>query len=149
MIMNIILNMILIKYLKMAGLALATSISSIICIILLFRSLKKKIGYFGEDKIINTIMKSVISATIMGIITHYGYNFLITFLRNGVIDQIIALLVTVIISAMIYCILIITFKIEEVSILIDLLDRKLKNNIKLNFIDLGNSIWRKLWKKGY
>lgn len=51
MIMNIVLNIILVKYLQLAGLALATSISAIVCIFLLFGSLKKKIGYFGQDKI--------------------------------------------------------------------------------------------------
>ena len=45
---NIILNIILIKFLGHAGLALATSISSLICIVLLFNSLKQKIGYFGQ-----------------------------------------------------------------------------------------------------
>ena len=43
MIMNIVLNIILVKYLQLAGLALATSISAIVCIFLLFGSLKKKI----------------------------------------------------------------------------------------------------------
>ena len=41
MIMNIVLNIILVKYLQLAGLALATSISAIVCIFLLFGSLKK------------------------------------------------------------------------------------------------------------
>ena len=53
-IINIILNIILIRFLGHAGLALATSISALICIVLFFRSLSEKIGYFGQDKIIDT-----------------------------------------------------------------------------------------------
>lgn len=50
MALNIVLNLILIKYIGHAGLALATSISALVCIVLLFRSLRKKIGNFGEEK---------------------------------------------------------------------------------------------------
>ena len=68
MVMNIVLNIILVKYLQLAGLALATSISAIVCIFLLFGSLNKKIGYFGQDKIIKTTIKSIVSAAVMGLI---------------------------------------------------------------------------------
>lgn len=72
--MNIVLNIILIKKLELEELVLATSLSSIMCIFLLFNSLKKKIGYYGQDQILKTTIKSIISAIIMGITTYYVHD---------------------------------------------------------------------------
>lgn len=51
-VMNICMNLLFIKYLKHAGLALATSLSSIICITLLFRSLKKKLAILVKERLL-------------------------------------------------------------------------------------------------
>ncbi len=49
--LNIILNLILSKHMGIGGLALATSISTIFCTILLSISFKKKIGHFYMESI--------------------------------------------------------------------------------------------------
>lgn len=123
--MNIILNLMFIKFLGYAGLAIATSLSTLICIVLLFRSLKKKIGYFGQDKIIKTLGKSLISALVMGGITLVSYKFLANALGLGFIKEAIALGGAVGIGVLIYGILIILFKVEEVNIAIDMIKKKL------------------------
>ena len=124
--MNILLNIILKKYLQLAGLALATSISAIICILLLFKSLKKKIGYFGEDKIINTTFKSIISSIIMGIITYFTYSFLNNILHSGFVNEVISLVVSIGIGAIVYGILIIVLKVEEVNLIKDTISKRIK-----------------------
>lgn len=129
--MNIVLNIILVKYLQLAGLALATSISSIICIFLLFISLKKKIGYFGQDKILNTTIKSIIAASIMGVITYLAYNFLSTYLNNGFIHDTASLFGSILIGSIIYIISITLLKVEELYIIKDVIKnkfKKVKNN---------------------
>ena len=123
-IMNIILNLVLVRYFKLAGLALATSISAIICILLLFNSLKKKIGYFGQDKILNTIIKSIISASVMGVITYLSYNSLSTVLNNGFIYDMLSLFGSIIIGFIIYIILVTLLKVEELNIIKDIIKRK-------------------------
>ncbi|GAA0861364.1 murein biosynthesis integral membrane protein MurJ [Paraclostridium tenue] len=125
MIMNIILNLIFINFLGYAGLAIATSLSALICIVLLFRSLKKKIGYFGQDKIIKTLGKSLIAAIVMGGITLLSYKFLANILGLGFIQEAIALGGAVGIGVLVYGILIILFKVEEVNIAIDIVKKKL------------------------
>ncbi len=122
--MNIVLNLMLVKYLKLAGLALATSISSIICIFLLFGSLKKKIGYFGQDKIINTTIKSIISAFIMGIVTYISYNLLNRILGVGFIMEAICLFGSITVGAIVYILLVVILNIEEVNVIIDMLKIK-------------------------
>lgn len=123
---NIVFNLILVRYLQLAGLALATSISAIICIFLLFISLKKKIGYFGQDKIIKTTIKSIIAAILMGIITYFTYNLLSYTLGNKSIEEAISLLGAIGIGSIVYGVLVIVLKVEEVSILIELIKKKAK-----------------------
>ena len=123
--MNIVLNIILVRYLKIAGLALATSISAIICIFLLFGSLKKKIGYFGQDKIIKTTIKSILSAVVMGIITYFAYDMVSNLLGLGFIKEVISLVVSVGIGAITYAILVVVLKVDEVSIITSMMKKKL------------------------
>lgn len=129
--MNIILNIIFIKFLGHAGLALATSISALICIVLLFNSLKQKIGYFGQDKIIKTTFKSLISAIIMGIVTYLMYNTLANILGVGFIQEAIALFVSIGIGTIVYGILVITLKVEEVNMITDIIKNKISSKRKI------------------
>ena len=125
MVMNIVLNIILVKYLQLAGLALATSISSIVCIFLLFGSLKKKIGYFGQDKIAKTTIKSILSAVVMGVVTYFAYNMLGSLLGIGFVQEVIALAVSVGIGVITYGILVVVLKVDEINIIIDMVQKKL------------------------
>ncbi|MDY2882030.1 MAG: murein biosynthesis integral membrane protein MurJ [Romboutsia timonensis] len=124
--MNIILNIILVKYLGIKGLALSTSISSIICVLLLFYSLNKKIGYYGQDKIIKTTLKSIISAFVMGVVTYLGYNILSKMLGNGTIYEAISLFTSIVIGGIVYAVLIILLKVEEIEIINNLLKKNVK-----------------------
>lgn len=125
MAMNIVLNIILVKYLQLAGLALATSISAIVCIFLLFGSLKKKIGYFGQDKIMKTTIKSIVSALVMGIVTYFAYNMISKILGIGFIKESISLVVSVGIGVITYGILVILLKVDEIKIITDMINKKL------------------------
>jgi len=116
-IMNIVLNVLLIKYMEHAGLAFATSISGIVCILLLFRSLKKRIGYYGEDKIIKSTIKSLIASIIMGVITWFVYEC---------ISNVVGLILSISVGVIVYGILIIIFKVEELNIIINFINKKVR-----------------------
>ena len=64
---NIVLCLILMGPLAHAGLALATSLSSMLNFILLILALRKKLGDLGGKKIIESIAKSMICAFVMGL----------------------------------------------------------------------------------
>lgn len=125
MVLNIILNIILIRHMGHAGLAFATSISSIICIVLLFISLNNKIGYFGQKEIVKTLVKSLISAIIMGLLTVVSYNFISSTIGSGFIEKSISLALSVGIGAMAYALLIIVLKVKEVNIITSIIKKKL------------------------
>lgn len=66
---NIIFNLLFIKYLGHAGLALGTSISSTITVVLLIFSLRKKLGHIGGKKMAISLIKMGLAAIFMGTIS--------------------------------------------------------------------------------
>ena len=123
---NIVLNLVFIKILKHSGLALATSISNLSVMVMLFIALKKKISYFGQDKIIIVFIKSLIASILMGGVVYISNLYLGNALGYGLLEQVIALGISVLIGVIIYGGIIIVFKVEEITIVIDLVKQKLK-----------------------
>ena len=124
MILNIILNFALAPYLGIGGLALASSISMIFCTVLLFISLRKKIGNFGTKTIIISFIKTLAASIIMGGASLFIYerlshhfSFLFSFLSSIVIGMVV------------YCIVISFMKMEEVKIMTHDLQNKMKLTI--------------------
>ena len=126
MVLNVILNIALVKVMGYGGLALATSLSAIICILLLFASLKKKIGYYGQDKIKITFIKSLIASLCMGVVTYFVYKFFSGMLGLGFIKEAIALVLSIGAGALVYAILVILLKVEEIDMLTSMVNKKLK-----------------------
>ena len=125
-VLNIVLNILLIKHFAHNGLALATSISSIICIVLLFMSLKKKIGYFGQDKIIKVMLKSFIASCIMGVCAVIIYNILNSIISASFIFKAIILSISILVGAIVYAVIIILLKVEEVERMLETIKTKIK-----------------------
>jgi len=65
LLMNVILNALLMFPLKIGGLALATSISGIISFLFLFFILSRRLGGFGERKILNSFLRILAAALCM------------------------------------------------------------------------------------
>ena len=117
---NIVLNFILIKVLGYKGLALATSISSIICILLLFRSLGKKIGYFGQKHIIVIVIKSLVASCIMGGFTYISYKLLIDIMGIGLLCKIVSIIMSAVIGMIIYGLILYILKVREIVIVLSI-----------------------------
>ena len=119
---NIVLNIILSKFLGIGGLALATSISAIFCTGLLFVSLRKKIGPFGMKNSTISFIKILISSLIMGIVACFAYNFLLSFISSN-----LSLIISICIGALVYFVIIYLMRIDEVDSLVDSAKKKLKS----------------------
>lgn len=124
--MNILLNIILVKFMGHAGLAFGTSMSAILCIFILFGSLKKKIGYFGQDQIIKTTLKSLCASLIMGLVTYLIHKLLGKVLNYGFIYDFMNLGISVMIGAISYGVIVMRLNINEISILSTYIRKKLK-----------------------
>lgn len=120
MLINIALNIILSRYLGIGGLALATSIAAIFTTILLFISLRKKIGPFGMKQIIISFLKILFASLIMGGLAKWSFNYLAAFLSQN-----LSLLVAVGVGAVSYFVIIYFMKIENVDVIAREIKKKL------------------------
>lgn len=111
---NIILNIILSKYMGLNGLALATSISAIICTTLLFISFRRKLGPFGMKHTVISGTKITVVSCIMVIIAKAFYEYLLTKFNGN-----IALLAAIMIGSTVYFIMIYFARIKEVDNMVD------------------------------
>lgn len=108
--LNIILNLILSRYMGIAGLALATSISATFCAILLFISLRKKIGPFGLRGLTASFMKIFLASIITGATAKLLFERLLTLTSHS-----LSFIFSVIIGAIVYFIIIYFMKIKYVD----------------------------------
>ncbi|NDL68607.1 murein biosynthesis integral membrane protein MurJ, partial [Anaerotalea alkaliphila] len=127
MIVNIILNILLSKILGIGGLALATSISAMFTTILLFISLRKKIGSFGIKQIGVTFFKTLIGASVMGLITKVSYIYLINSLSQN-----ISLLISITTGAISYLLIMLFMRIKEVDSITEVIKMKSRNIVYKN-----------------
>ncbi len=123
MVMNIVLNLILSRYMGIGGLALATSISAIFCTILLFISFRKKIGPFGMKNIIISSTKILCASLIMGVIAKMSYDMLLKYISDN-----LSLIAAIIIGAVVYFVIIYFMEIDEVDSMIKAVEKKLVRN---------------------
>lgn len=119
MVINIILNIVFSSFWGIAGIALATSISSIVCAILLIINLRKKIGVLPFKYLLITFLKVLIASVIMGFITKGIYDLLI-FKFN----LFLAVLLSIIIGVTIYILCIKLMKIKEFDEVILVIKRR-------------------------
>jgi putative peptidoglycan lipid II flippase len=122
--LNIVLNLILVKFMAHAGLAFATSIAITIAVILMFNGLRKKIGVLGIKRNINCAIKSIAASLIMGIVAYLVYYVIYEDLGKNTILDLVALVSAICIAAFVYLLLIYLFKVEEIRIVVDKLKTK-------------------------
>lgn len=117
---NIVLNIILSKYMGIGGLALATSISALLCTGLLLINLRKRIGTFDYGAILKTFIKITLASLFMGGMAK------LTFIKlSSLISPHIALILSVALGALVYFVLIYFAGIPEVDSLLEAIRRKL------------------------
>ena len=126
-ILNIVLNVILSKYLGIGGLPLATSISAIVGAGLLIINLRRKIGAFGLKEISKSFIKVCIASILMGFIALGSYNFISQSLREN-----LALIIAIAIGAIVYGILVYLMRVPEVERALELMRGKIKGRMSNN-----------------
>jgi len=107
LVLNIILNSILMFPLKIAGIALATSISGIATFLILFVLAKKKIGDFGIKEIGYSFLRILACGVGMGIVCYLSLN-----ISADRILSVVFALITGFISYIAFCFI---FKVKEIS----------------------------------
>ncbi|XJS10995.1 murein biosynthesis integral membrane protein MurJ [Aerococcaceae bacterium WGS1372] len=109
-IVNIILTPIFSQIFGIGGLALATSVSALVTVVLLTINLRKKSGSFGIVSISTLFIKLIIGSAIMSLVAYTSYYLLI----NG-IHETIALFIAILIGVASYAIAIMMMNIKEIN----------------------------------
>lgn len=120
MIINIILNIVLSRFLGIGGLALATSIAATITTILLFMNLRKKIGPFGIKQISISFLKVLLASLVMGLLAKLSFDYL-----TSILSQNLSLLIAIGVGAVLYFAIIYFMKIEEVDVIVGVIKKKI------------------------
>ncbi len=108
-VLNIILNITLSRYMGIGGLALATSIAGIVSALLMFITLRKKIGGFGLKEISISFVKISTASILMGVLALWSFNF-----WGQALSQNLALILAIGVAVVSYAVLIYFMKIPEV-----------------------------------
>ena len=124
---NIVFNLILINPMAHRGLALATSISATVGSLLSMYGLEKKIGSFGYMKSVKCGLKSLVASMVMGIVVYFLHISLANKMGSGTLPELIALLISAGVGALVYFILIYLLKIDEVDWAIKAVKEKLND----------------------
>lgn len=121
--LNIILNLVLVKRMGLGGLALSTSVSITVMSILLIRKLRRSLGVTGGYMIILTYAKCGIAAAVMGVFAWLVNSGLKLFL-HGRAGEAVNLTLTVLLSVLLYFIAAYMLKIDEVVKFVSFVCRK-------------------------
>lgn len=119
LLVNIVLNVILSRYLGLGGLALATSISALFTSLLLLISLRKKIGPLGIRQISISFLKILFASIIMGSLAKMSFEYLTTILSRN-----ISLFLAICIGVLLYFLIIIFLKIQDVDVIVETIKKK-------------------------
>ncbi|MBQ4100861.1 MAG: polysaccharide biosynthesis C-terminal domain-containing protein, partial [Oscillospiraceae bacterium] len=101
-VLNIVLNLIFIGPLQHKGLALATSISSLLTVILLFANLRKKIGRLGIMGLLVNLFKMFVSALVMGFVIYFVNAKLTDVMPDTLLFTILNLVITTVVGMIVY-----------------------------------------------
>lgn len=123
-IINVIINVVIVNYMKVSGLALATSVSSIIITLLMLINLNNKMNGIELKNIYVTFIKVLVSAVIMGIIINIVSVYCMNILGNNTYGSLISLLINFVIGVTTYFLCIYILKVEEIYYFFNLLKSK-------------------------
>jgi len=121
--LNILFNIILIKYMGHAGLALATSLSTIISTPIFFVILSKKLGSLKLKNTLILFLKSCIATAIMGMAVYLESEWLLTVLISSKLSILFTIIVSSVIGGIIYFTLMIILRVKEMYFFTDIIKK--------------------------
>jgi len=118
MVTNIVLNLILMRFLEVGGLALATAIASFLNLSILIFYLRKRIGRLGGKKVLRSLWKIILASSIMAIACIYSSRLLAR------IDKLIQVAGTIVICSGIYFLVAYLLHCDEIKYVGKIIARK-------------------------
>ncbi|WP_245570875.1 murein biosynthesis integral membrane protein MurJ [Anaerovorax odorimutans] len=122
-IINIILNLILVKFMQHNGLALATSIAYMANTIMLFIGMKRSYPYIEILKSKKKLLKIILSAVIAVGLSYMVYNIIIGTIANIIYIRTVQLGISILTAGIVYLIMLKIFKVDEIGIIKQIVKR--------------------------
>lgn len=123
-VVNIILNIILVKLMGVKGLALATTVAAIVTTLLLLITFIKKTNFnYNEIKIV--FFKTILSSSFMGVIVFIIHNILNKVLGGSLIYTLLNLMISTVSGIVVYMIFIRIFNVDEYKYFISKIKTKI------------------------
>jgi len=116
-IINIILNLILIRFMALSGLALATSISYLATTILLFAGMKKKYPHVVLMRSKRKLLKITVSAIAAVGSSYLVYIFVVMPMADIIYMRVVQLGIPVAVAIVVYFGMLVMFKVEELGMI--------------------------------
>lgn len=118
---NIVTSIILSRFIGLTGLALGSTIAAYYGAITLYLRLRKKIGEFSDLKIFKEEnIKMIIASLLMGAFAYISFSLL-----NNIFGSNVSLLISIMMSALVYLILLLLFRVKELYALLNSIKNKL------------------------
>ena len=112
--LNIILNLILIRKMDLAGLALATSIATISNGLFLYLALIRKVGKLDTLSIIKNLMRILVAVVLMAFVTKSTYELALRLLANPSFLGLLSIfMISVLVGIIVYALTTILLKVDE------------------------------------
>ena len=124
--LNVIFNLILIKFFGIEGLAYATVLSTAIGTVLMLFQFRKKFGSFNFKSSLISLVKISLATVVMALVAYFTNKAL-----EGVAPRIVALFVAILLAMLMYGFLVLIARIPEVMDMVNRLYHKYKRR-KLN-----------------
>jgi putative peptidoglycan lipid II flippase len=124
---NIIMSIVLVKKMGIGGLTLATTISAFVSCVLLVKDLRKKIGSVNGVNMFKCGIKILTSGVVMGVIIFFINDYLSLFL-TGFKGEIVIIMVSIIVGILVYVIMLLLLKVNELNTIINLIKGKFKRS---------------------
>lgn len=124
--LNVIFNLIMIKFFGIEGLAYATVLSTAVGTVLMLFQFRKKFGSFNFKSSLISLVKISLATVVMALVAYFTNKAL-----AGVAPRIVALFVAIILAMLVYGFLILLARIPEVMDMVNRLYHKYKRR-KLN-----------------
>lgn len=125
-IINIFLNILFIKNMKVSGLTFASTISAIITTVILIVSLNKKMKNIGLRDMLKSFVKIISASLIMGVSIFLLNHYVLYKLGDGFKGSIFSLLSCLIIGIIIYLVFIYLFRLEEFIYILKVTQKRFK-----------------------
>ena len=112
---NIVVSLVASRFIGLTGLAFGTTVAAYYGAITLYLRLRKKIGRFSHIQFFKREnIKMIISSLIMGIVAYFSF-----FLLSKTFSSNISLLISIVISALVYLVLLIVLRVKELASLLE------------------------------